>query len=423
MLAHPRLTDYVKYVRFRNCKQTSIWTVKPSNDELQSIINLVRTSGLANSYPIRRDDDETRALGDKEPWLQDIWEGQIELYQALLVSRLPNLKFLQIGMDATFGLEYISAILHYTLFSANPQPGFSMYRQLQKVELCSGFYRRDLSGYDMFRHAASDVLPFFYLPSLQEFTAVIPLDDFPFSWPSVPPRADTLRILRLQRCHMKEKELGQLLAATPKLVVLEYDFCCQVGYSGDRSIQILDCNGLDYALAHVKESLETLRVSVHFYGCSTSHYFDPRLLFATKGVLNSLKDFERLVEIEIPFPLLLRSDFKCDDPMVKSLPLSIQSVILRDDMGSYTYLAWRSGCVLGCLPEYLRLWAIQNLSLQSIGLNLEESPEDWDEGALEDFRILCLRIGTIPIIHKKPWKNFLNDSWPLIPVFATGRFS
>jgi len=165
----------------------------------------------------------------------------------------------------------------------------------------------------------------------------------------------------------------------------------------------------------VRTTLETLRISDHFYHWCGTEYENPHPTFGIKGVLHSLKDFEELVEVEVPFSLLLCSDQRCDASMAGNLPPNIQSLILRDDVALYRVYPWRSGDVLKQLPEYLRFWSIHNPNFARL---LNESRRNWDESALSAFRNLCRRMCIMPNIHKKPW----DHSWPGSPVFATGRF-
>lgn len=102
----------------------------------------------------------------------------------------------------------------------------SSFRSLFKVDLYTGMFYRELAelylqceGFDI---AIIEVLPFFYLASLREFRVAMP-EGTEFFWPTDQPCASALKILRLQRSHVKADVLEQLLAVTPQLEILEYD--------------------------------------------------------------------------------------------------------------------------------------------------------------------------------------------------------
>lgn len=419
-LTCPRLARLVKSVRFSGFKDHPLWysaaTSELSVDDSNRLTDLVKSSGLAASYRQCALDAKPSAKSEEEPWVRYIREGDVDLYQALFLSRLPNIKYLHIGFDPDIAFRYVSATLHQALCSNTESLEYSSFRSLLRVDLYAGMFCRDLGliyyQCNAFDICINDFLPFFYLPRLQEFRVAMP-DGEGFLWPTTPPCASALRILRLQRSHVEVEILERLLVVTPCLEILEYDFCCGLETSRFRSPHYLRSAGLDRALAHVKPTLKILRISVHFYyGSGDTYYDDPNPNFGIDGILHSLKDFQTLTEVEIPFTLILEPNVSAE------IPPNIESLVFRDDMALYQSFPWRSGLFLKCLPTYLLCWSTHNPNLAVLGLNLNESQDDWDEGALTAFTTLCQSMHTTPKVHKEPW----DCSCPGTPVFAADRF-
>lgn len=425
-LTCPRLAKIVKSVRFSGTKDQSLWygaaTSPLTVDDLIRLTDLVKSSGLAASYRTCALDAKACDRGEEEPWVRCIMEGDVDLYQALFLSRLPNITYLHVGLDPCVGFRYISATLHQALCTYTEPPQYSSFRSLSRVDLFAGMFYRDL-GLIYYQCNAFDIcinkfLPFFYLPRLQEYRVAMP-DGAGFSWPSTPPCASALKILRLQRSHVESDALEQLLVVTPYLEVLEYDFCCKLEGRHPRSSNYLSSAGLDGALAHVKATLKILRVSVHFYYAAGDPYYeDPDRGLGIHGILHSLKDFQTLVEVEVPFTLILGSNAEPNALDSTELPPSLESLIFRDDMALCQDYPWRSAQFLKFLPKYFSSWLTRNPNLAVLGLNLNESQDDWDEGALTAFLTLCQSMHTTPKVHKEPW----DCSCPGTSVFAADRF-
>ncbi len=424
MLVCPELAKLVKVVRFSGTKFYSHWdsaaTSKLSVDDSKQFTDLVSSSGLAASY--RTCEINGRAIidGEEQPWKRHMAEGDVDLYQALVLSQLPNINYLHIGFDPYMGLGYISATLRCALCSSTDSPERSSFRSLFRVDLYAGMFYRDLAelylqsdGFDM---AIAEVLPFFYLPSLQEFRVAMPVD-VEFSWPTIPPCASALKILRLQRSHVEVNVLEQLLAVTPHLEILEYDFCCRL--TDARSSPFLSSADFDRALAHVKTTLKILRIAVHFYSNSgDTDYDDPNPIFGIDGILHSLKDSQSLIEAELPFAMILGPSPQAQSLALPELPPCLESLTFRDDMALYQSYPWRSGPFLDYLPTCILYWSAHKANIATIGLNLNESLDDWDESALAAFSTLCHSMHTTPRVHKELW----DCTCPGTPVFAADRF-
>lgn len=431
VIACPRLANFVRHVQFTGFRDGPLWESparsKPCDDDMRHLIDLVKPSGLTTSYNTLAHYAKARSYDEQSPWVRHIKEGEVDLYQALFISRLPNITYLQIGFDSQKGYQYISGTLHHAVCSSDESSVPSSFRWLQRVDLYANMFYRNLTDLfaqtETFDNFVSDVLPFFYLPSLREFRVAMPNempnDDVNVSWPTAPPCAVALKILRLQRSHIKVALLEQLLVVVPNLEILEYDFCCEVGR--DRWIPInhyFRGDALGRALAPLRYKLKTLRVSVHFYFGPEAYYEDPTPNYGIEGVLESLKGFRNLVELEVPFALILGTHAQSNSCVSVELPPNLRFLILRDDMALFHLYPWRSAECLKAMSTYLLLWPMCGSQTRSLGLNLNESPDDWDEKALSAFQTLCRSMHIVPKIHKQAW----DCTWPGTPIFATDRF-
>ena len=150
---------------------------------------------------------------------------------------------------------------------------------------------------------------------------------------------------------------------------------CEVGLEADPP-RVLDCGALRAALETGKATLESLIISVQFYSWGDLWYEDPMPNFGIRGTLNSLRDFENLVELEIPIVLLMGMDPGGKLPLNERLPPNVRSLCLRDDMSSFEAYRWSSEAVLEVLHTFVRDRLRRYPELKVLGLILNDSHED-----------------------------------------------
>lgn len=209
--------------------------------------------------------------GDEEQWVRNVAGGHRDLYQALVLSQLPNITHLTIGYQRDLQFQYVSKMFRRVLCSDKPMDGLSGFHHLKRVNIYVDMTFHDFGRLVGRNYELSDLLPFFYLPSIQDLRIVMPQDDERFSWPTTEPCSKSLTSLSLRRTNANVASLGRILAVTPHLKCLDYDFIYATdSRSGPTS---LCADGLGKALAHVRTTLEQLTISVHFPR-STGYGFD-----------------------------------------------------------------------------------------------------------------------------------------------------
>ena len=408
----PRLLQSVHRVHFLYSSQESETRVdEPQHYDSSHLSELIRTLDLILSPPSCTCNAESIAENDKGAWLYGLLEGNPNLYQALLISRLPNITFLEIPYDP-FGSPKDTTVTLRKALCTSSSTGLSRFRHLQRVNLYVDDDCWDITD-TLWTFQIEDVLPFFYLPSLEDFRLMIPTNEHPLNWPAAPPQANTLRALHLHRSNVGEDVLAQLLQAAPYLAVLTYDFCCMMNCDDDVS-QYLACDGLDCALSHVKDTLKVLKISCHCFhmgfGGQRVHH-----AFGARGRLHSLPDFQHVVELELPYQLLFGADSWDADCRADNLPPNLSSLVLRDDMAFIHGFTWRHTAVLQCLPEFLRRCSISNTRLATLALSLIQTRRDWGKRDLRKFRDLCRSFQIIPKVYKGSWGSPSTTK----PFFAT----
>ncbi|KAI4191269.1 MAG: hypothetical protein L6R41_000196 [Letrouitia leprolyta] len=150
------------------------------------------------------------ALSDKKLWRHAVRKDVDEVYVAILILLLPNLKELNI-MTPLKHAVLEKALDHATLL----RPTHAKIFSLQKLEDVVYYHRGNTSKSDV-----HNLVPFFRLPSIKRITAG---DLFISSkpWPHWP-ISTTLEFLKLQ-CHYVEPEvLGDVLRGLENLKALKY---------------------------------------------------------------------------------------------------------------------------------------------------------------------------------------------------------
>lgn len=156
-----------------------------------------------------------------EVWIQEIRSGTMDAFVALLLSRLPRLRRLRLGENFTRESRLVGMMLRSTLceqLADGRLPSFEYLKDASAVYFPLGI---DILSYTDARNTA-DVLPIFYLPSVEHITASIDNPDT-FMWPTRQPPS-LLRLVSVDLTMIREEHLGQVLSATSRLQKLQWDW-------------------------------------------------------------------------------------------------------------------------------------------------------------------------------------------------------
>lgn len=336
--------------------------------------------------------------GDEEQWVRNVAGGHRDLYQALVLSQLPNITHLTIGYQRDLQLQYVSKMFRRVLCSDKPMDGLSGFHHLKRVNIYVDMTFQDFTFQDFGRsvgrkYELSDLLPFFYLPSIQDLRILMPQDDESFSWPTTKPCSKSLTSLSLKRTNANVALLCEILAVTPHLKCLEYDFIYATNSrSGPTS---LCADGLGKALAHVRTTLEQLTISVHFPRSTGYGFKDSNTQVGIKGSL-SLHDHESLVKLEVPIEVLLGKTPAPEIHLAGRLPPRIRRLYLTAEYSSSRTYAWWSKPILELLGEYFSHYREHTADLETVGLMLDEEKAEWCSEPQRIFRKLCEEVHLTP---------------------------
>lgn len=380
----PAIASHVKHFQTVGPRNKNIWYgPRPLwlSDENFAII-----SGLARS---------ASTAGEEEQWAEDAEHGNSDLFQALLISQLPNITQLTIGHDSCSSFRYLVKMFERVLCCKKAINGLSRFHHLKRVNICVDMTSRDLEKVGCFNLDLTYLLLFFYLPSIRDMRIVMRNYLKDHAWPTTQPCTNSLTSLFLKASDCSEAFLERVLAVTPNLKSLNYDFITSKWSPVVSSY--LCANDLGRALAHVKKTLEQLTLSVQVHCLHDELNEDDSLMCGIIGSL-SLHEHESLVRLEVPTVVLLGQSRNRETHLAGRLPPRMRWLYLRDDMALFKTYVWRSGAVLGIFREYLSHHREHNATLETVGLKLYESKDDWDCDLQGEFRKMFEGINVTPEI-------------------------
>jgi hypothetical protein len=230
----------------------------------------------------------------------------------------------------------------------------------------------------------ADVLPLFYLPTVERIRAVI---DNPasFEWPGACiPASQSLRLLDLTM--VREGNLGKILSATPKLKSLTWDWYYSPDLHDDFHSDIIDLDQLATDLNHVRETLTYLRISASTDVVDLVRLPDAHI----KGPFTLFSRLTRLKTLEVPIPFLF--GFSKSDPNIlgleKLLPTVLEWLHLTDDLSYHSDWNWLRE--IDYLLSVISSWFLQGKRftpyLRGVRFMLKNTlADDWPQEASPNF--------------------------------------
>ena len=336
---------------------------------------------------------------------QELRRGDIDIYVCLVLSFFPNLRSLALGSHFVTHLNGFLGQLP-TLATTTSRKGSGddilptdPFASLQHVEL-------GMTGQDAVRSLLgsrfSDLIPFFYLPSLQDLVIELPRS-YRYSWSTLSkrPPMKNLTHLTLPYCKANESALEQMLANEPPLKKLVYFYICDEDVDYDRGYYF-NLPTFSRALSHIQATLESLTVLLAHEAADVDTYPSYEQGFFN-GCLISLTDFQRLTHLEIPFVMLAGWDVVSRDtrPWAEMLPKSIQHLCLTDDLISWMSCDWEVRHWLERLDDLL-VARVESKSLvapdlRTLEVRRELSIYEWEPIEEEEYHSLGKRYGIITV--------------------------
>lgn len=146
----------------------------------------------------------------------------------------------------------------------------------------------------------------------------------------------SMTLLRARKLWLAE--LKTLLIETPKLEALECDF--ELDAVPGNGPTYLDCERLYESISPVKSTLKNLKLSICFVtdvalDVNNGGSYESGDAWGIKGSIGSLKDFEKLSQLEIPTPVLFGWSAATGVKLSHILPSNLGTLILGRDLDPF----------------------------------------------------------------------------------------
>ncbi|KAF2463660.1 uncharacterized protein BDR25DRAFT_107674 [Lindgomyces ingoldianus] len=239
------------------------------------------------------------------------------------------------------------------------------------------------------------IRPIFYLPNVKTFEWTMS-EPWQFRWNQpAAPRNESLTKLHLFRSNISRTTLAQLLAATPNLRSLHYDyellFNIHVPWRPIAS-PVLQLDNLNSVLNGVLNTLEEVEISLGLAPGSASQkeIFEQGLSFPViQGTMTVLKDMANLRRVEVPMIMILGWFPNFAARLEEVLPSGIQELTLRDDFVKYCPWAVGLNCnkKIRIIGEYIKDRNVHAPKLKTFKIKLVSSRNnDWLYEAVVELR-------------------------------------
>lgn len=285
-------------------------------------------------------------------WIEELRAGTMDAYVALLLSQLPGLRVLRLDKDFMRESKLVSMLIRSAVFREELGEGSHVpsFEHLQEV---SALYYRpgvDIREYTDARNT-NDVLPLFYLPSVERVTTLI---DNPrtFSWPVAhPPNPSKLSSLDLTL--MREGHLGQILSVAKGLRILRWDWFYRPDLEDRFVTDIIDLDQIGADVSHVRETLTELAISATVDKARADPEFPPLTVKGAHSV--AFHQLHVLRKLQVPLPILMGGFAPSGSNakrLVEALPRNIEELTITDGLYLQEEYEWQDVHLL----DALSLW-------------------------------------------------------------------
>jgi hypothetical protein len=247
--------------------------------------------------------------------------GTMDALISLFIANLCKIGFLAITHNFILGFKITSRVLQSKILGQIPNYSavFGHLPRFERLNRLIYYKERSASDIDIF----PEVISLFYLPTVSDLVVNIPNPRTPFEWPAGEP--DLSHLTSLEVDWVYPDCLAQILEHTSNLKTLYWNWQYDE-YGTERSGSRLDYDHITTALIPLRRTLEKF----HFRLEETSlEYIDEGIV--TAGSWDGLRDFERLVSLDVPLISLTGVDM-IPEPMERHVPPSVETLCLTPAM-------------------------------------------------------------------------------------------
>ncbi|KAF2135575.1 uncharacterized protein K452DRAFT_363086 [Aplosporella prunicola CBS 121167] len=394
---------------------------RPGNELL-----LHDTNGLPNAQDLKllKQTVVDAELPQVDDWIEALSKGSISASIALIVSRLLNVKTLEVSIvlqnrrrelyrtpkdpwgPSDSEPDFFGLMLRQTVL-ASPSAYITRFKGLEQVRLFTDIER--VLGCP--RIDLDQVLPIFYAPRLK--VADVKIDDpidahrrqSPWST-GQPPRGSDMTSLRLHRSSVNELTLSAILPVFPNLTTFEFDYARTYDTieSGDKSITPgFDGTIIKEAIESCSSSLENLRISVQ--ATQDSGPLRPHFDWWHRSC-GDMRSFPVLRSLSISMVMLLGWYPNRLPRLADVLPRSLEKLCIEDDC-QFQEIGWNDLRIIREFNHFFRTpWTAVTPKLKLVRLECPVAYYEWNEPQRRQFQELCSKEG----LECEIWKHEMDST-------------
>jgi hypothetical protein len=413
LLSRPQLAAYITtvhldsnlYDQYHHLFQFTIPKLPVSGAELDQPIAFIRGTGAPYS----------------DLWIQELRQGSIDAFVALLLAQLSNVRYLYLANDFTRQSALVGMVLRSAICELVDY-GLPDFRHLRDVTFlkpeCQDCAR------DMKVKTTQDVLPFFYLPSVQRLSASIE-NPAEFTWPAAHLPVPS-KLTSLELTIVREAYLGELLALTPNLETLRWHWYFDYGVIDKFTTPIVNLDWIVAVISRVRGTLTDLTLSAEC-GLGGGDQFLPGIKIV--GSLQRMVGFDKLKRLQVPWPFLVGFAQDMTKRLQDVIPRNIEFLTITDDLNlqneggmvkALPRWEWTDDAMLGLLQSWLKDWKACTPHLRGITLLLSWNDDnEWSPRMRDQLRELGAHAGVpLELIELDGFENsvylssFTRATWP-----------
>jgi hypothetical protein len=327
-------------------------------------------------------------------------QDMLDIMTAAIIVLCSNLRVLYLDSGFLNRNTVLTKIIHHYFLNYDNECSTPAFVKLEKVYLGQDLSSWDSTNLKLPEFPLSACLPFFYLPSLELLSAPLPdsirvsrLSILPTVWPATTPPACTVHTLDLHASRAKAATLSIILAQTPHLQSLHYEYWPWLeAWPEER----LDCTEVRRALESLSHTLTELTISLNPFSSRADEVEEGVVWIEGGRGIGSLGFLSRLTKLEIALPLLLSWEGDTGLGLKDVLPPNLEDMCIRDDCISHTGNVFCEERTIKEVQCWIgsKVWRKCTPNLKRVGLRLCTSTgDDWSKESRKTIMDICEQEG------------------------------
>jgi hypothetical protein len=323
-----------------------------------------------------------------EQWIQELRAGTMDAFITLLLSQLPSLRRLYLDKNFARESRLMGMMLRSALCEESENSQLPSFTHLQDVSVVYPGLGLHIRRFTDIRNTA-DVLPLFYLPSVEQITTLIDNPAATFIWPGKYPPSPS-KLVSLNLTMLREGPLGQVLSVTRGLQKLQWDWYYREDIKDHTVTDIINLDQIAADLSHVQETLTDLTITAAT-DLAESAPEHPEVIFC--GSFKPFSGLHMLKNLEVPITFLL--GFSPSTPNVvgleEALPKNIEWLTITEDLCLQREWEWEfeTEYLLRAVRSWLQDWKRFTPRLRGLIYKVW----DWEPELIEGLRDIGAQAG------------------------------